>query len=116
MAAPWLENRPSSLGEVVPIEEPKYKLTRSLVGGAPEGTGIYALWEDDELIYIGRANGVGIKAALLRHLDNGYCPCTRRASHYSWELSLRPATREVEVLERFQARHRRLPRCNEEAA
>jgi hypothetical protein len=30
---------------------------------------------------------------------------SRGATHYSWELSLRPATR-----------HRCLPRCNEEAA
>ena len=100
----------------MPIEEPKYKFTRAIVAGAPEGGGIYALWEEDELIYVGRANGIGIRTALLRHLDRGYCPCTVRASHYSWELSLRPAMRELEVLEHFQARYQRLPRCNEEAA
>ena len=100
----------------MPIEEPKYRYTRAMLAGAPDATGIYALWEYDELIYIGRASGMSIKEALLRHVDKGHCPCTERATHYSWELSLRPATREVEVLEAFQARYRRLPRCNEEAA
>ena len=104
----------------MPIEEPKYKFTRAIVAGAPEGSGIYALWDGDELIYIGRANGTEaghtIREALLRHLEKGYCPCTTSASHYSWELSLRPATRELEVLRAFEARYRRLPRCNEDAA
>jgi len=100
----------------MPIDEPKYKFVRSLVAGAPESSGIYALWEDGEMIYVGRANGMTIKEALLRHIEQGHCPCTARATHYSWELSLRPATRELEVLQHFEARHQRLPRCNEEAA
>jgi hypothetical protein len=99
----------------MPIEQPRYKLTRAIVAGAPEGSGIYALWEGDEMVYVGRANGMSIRDALLRHLDKGHCPCTVGATHYTWELSLRPATREVEVLEEFQRRHRRLPRCNDAA-
>jgi len=100
----------------MPIDEPKYKFVRSLVAGAPESSGIYALWEDGEMIYVGRANGMTIKEALLRHIEQGHCPCTTRATHYSWELSLRPATREFELLQAFEACHQRLPRCNEEAA
>ena len=99
----------------MPIDAPNYKFVRSLVAGAPEGSGIYALWEDGEMIYIGHANGMTIRQALLRHLEKGHCPCTARATHYSWELSLRPATRELEVLRDFEARHQRLPRCNEAA-
>jgi len=98
----------------LPIDQPKYKYTRAMLAGAPEASGIYALWEHDEIIYLGRASG--IREALLRHLEKGYCPCTQRATHYSWELSLRPAARELELLQAFQARHQRLPRCNEDAA
>jgi hypothetical protein len=99
----------------MPIDEPKYKFARSLVAAAPEGSGIYALWEDGEMIYVGRANGTTIRQALLRHLEKGYCPCSTHATHYTWELSLRPATRELELLRDFEARHQRLPRCNEVA-
>jgi hypothetical protein len=94
------------------ITNPKYRLTRVMVDGAPEEAGVYALWESDELIYVGRASGTTtIRARLLEHLES-QAPCTMRASHYSWELSLRPALRENEVLGDYQARHGRAPKCN----
>jgi hypothetical protein len=39
-------------------------------------------------------------------------PCTRRASHYSWEISATPAAREAELLSEFLTANTRLPRCN----
>lgn len=99
------------------IRNPKYQLTRVLVQGAPSEPGVYALWEEDELIYLGRATPAAtIRARLIEHLERRLCPCTERATHYSWELSLRPAAREVEVLQEFMAQFGRMPRCNEEAA
>lgn len=98
------------------IEAPKYRLTRSMAAGAPEEPGVYGLWKDDELIFLGRATQAStIRACLVEHLA-GACPCTRQATHYTWELSLQPAAREAEVLREFQARFGRLPRCNGEAA
>lgn len=96
----------------MPIEGPLYKFVRAMVADAPEGGGIYALWDSGELIYLGRAIGMTLRQALLRHLEKGHCPCTERATHYSWELSLRAQTRELEVLQQFEARHERRPRCN----
>jgi hypothetical protein len=101
----------------MPVKKPKYKLTRAMVDAAPSQQGLYALWEDDELIYVGRALASGtIRECLSEHLDRRLGPCTEKATHYSWELSLRPATREVEILEEFLARFGRMPRCNEDAA
>lgn len=100
----------------MPIEAPRYRFTRSLASGAPEEAGVYALWNGEELVFVGRASqGATIRACLIDHLD-GSCPCTRSATHYTWELSLQPAAREAEVLGEFQARFGRLPRCNAEAA
>ena len=94
------------------ITNPKYRLTRTMVDGAPEEAGVYALWEYDELIYVGRASVTStIRARLLEHLE-AQLPCTTRATHYSWELSLRPAVRENEILKEYLARHGRVPRCN----
>ena len=99
------------------LRNPKYKLTRVLVQGAPSEPGVYALWEEDELIYLGRATPAAtIRSRLVEHLERRLCPCTERATHYSWELSLRPATREAEFLQEFMAEFGRMPRCNEEAA
>jgi hypothetical protein len=98
----------------VPISDPLYRFTNVIVQGAPNNAGLYALWQDGDLIYVGRA--VSIRERLLEHLQGRGCPCAEQATHYSWELALRPATREVELLETFKQRHGRLPRCNEDAA
>ena len=98
----------------MPISDPHFRFTSAIGHGAPDNAGLYALWQDGVMIYIGRA--ASIRARLVEHLQRRVCPCTEQATHYSWELSLRPATREVEVLEQFKQRHGRLPRCNEEAA
>jgi hypothetical protein len=97
----------------MPIKKPKYKLSRAMVEAAPYEQGLYALWEDEELIYVGRGS---IRERLSQHLERRLCSCAEKASHYSWELSLRPARREVEILEECLARFGRMPRCNEDAA
>ena len=100
----------------MPIHGPKYRLTRSMAAGSPEEPGVYALWRDDELIFLGRASqGATIRARITEQLD-APCSCTRGATHYSWELALQPAAREAEVLREFQVRFGRLPRCNDKAA
>jgi excinuclease UvrABC nuclease subunit len=98
----------------VPIQDPLYRFTPVIVHGAPENAGLYALWQDGEMIYVGRADS--IRERLLDHLQGKLSTCTRGATHYSWELSLRPVNREAEVLDAFRKRHGRLPRCNEQAA
>lgn len=100
----------------MPIRNPKYRLIRAMVEGAPEEAGIFALWEDDELIYLGRASpGATIRQRLEEHLERR-CECTSSASHYSWELSLRPEARELELLREFSAQFGRMPKCNAQAA
>jgi len=97
----------------MPIASPRYALTRTMVAGAPDDPGVYALWENDELIYYGHARGEGatIQSCLQRHLDGGN-GCTVAATHYGWEISANPPLREAELLREFQRAHKRLPRCN----
>ena len=95
----------------MPIEDPRYHFTAVIAYGAPSNSGVYALWQDRELIYIGRA--ASIRQLLIDHLEKRDI---REATHYSWELSLRPLEREAELLEQFRKRHGHLPRCNAEAA
>ena len=97
----------------MPIHEPLYRFTAAIVEGAPENAGVYALWQEAEMIYLGHA--ASIKAALLGHLQRDPPDCTGGATHYSWELSLQPAVREADLLEAFRKRHGRLPRCNKAA-
>jgi hypothetical protein len=93
----------------------RYRFTRTMIEGAPADPGVYALWQDDELIYYGRASGtsVSIQRALLERLIGRAGPCTQGATHYGWEISLDPATREADLLAEYKLAFKRLPRCNQ---
>lgn len=97
----------------MPIASPRYALTAPMVAGAPPDPGVFALWESDELIYYGRADGRGvtIQSRLREHLEAGDA-CTRRATHYGWEIAANPRAREAELLSEYRHSHGRLPRCN----
>jgi hypothetical protein len=99
----------------MPFGGGRYRFTRSMVEGAPADPGVYALWENDELIYYGRASGntMSIQLALLEHLAGRAGPCTEGATHYGWEISLDPVAREAELLAEYKAAFKRLPRCNQ---
>jgi hypothetical protein len=93
----------------------RYRFTRSMVEGAPADPGVYALWENEELIYYGRASGnvISIQLALMDHLSGRAGVCTKHATHYGWEISLDPVAREAELLGEYMASFKRLPRCNQ---
>ena len=84
--------------------EQRYRFTRTVLQGAPEAAGVYALWEGDEVVYYGRAGT--IRACLLEHLER------TRATHYSWEVCADPALREAELLRKHEQLHGRPPRDN----
>jgi len=86
----------------------RYKLHRIVLAGAPNEPGVYALWQDDELIYYGRAfGGATIRSRLMEHYEKQI-----GATHYSWEISREPASRERELLLQYQETFGRLPRLN----
>jgi hypothetical protein len=97
----------------MPIRTKKYRFMLSLVEYAPEEAGVYALWQGEEMIYVGRADkGQGIQRCLMEHLRGGRGPCTAKATHYTWEICLLPTVREAEILRDFREAHQREPRCN----
>ena len=101
----------------VPIASPRYAFTATMIAGAPPDPGVFALWENEELIYYGRAlgNGATIQSRLREHLETSVHG-TAGATHYGWEIAANPRVREVELLREFERSHGRLPRCNSQAA
>ena len=91
-----------------------FPFTAALIAAAPEQAGVYTLWQDGEAIYIGRALGgaTTVRSRLVDHFSGREGDCTRRTTHYSWEIARDPAAREVELLREHQARFARAPRCN----
>lgn len=104
VAARWLRGTP----------EPsrRYRFNRVVLAGAPNEPGVYALWKGDELIYYGRAQGIAtLRSRLLEHFNERV-----DATHYSWEISREPASRERELLREYLEMFGRLPRLNDSAA
>lgn len=101
----------------MPLPRQSFPFTAKLIAGAPEEAGVFLLWHGGEIVYIGRADGRGatIRSCLVEHFSGARGPCTRRAEDYSWEISLHPALRELELLEEYRKLFSRLPRCNSAA-
>jgi hypothetical protein len=85
-----------------------------MLDGAPDERGVYALWENEEVIYYGRscARSLSIQHALREHSSGQAGACTGAATHYSWEICSEPVEREAELLVEYEAQFKRLPRCN----
>lgn len=100
----------------------RYRFTRTVIAGAPDDAGIYALWDGDELIYYGRAGGNGagdgatIRSRLMDHYQGRVDAQTKRATHYGWELSKDPVAREAELLREHARQFGKLPRLNTQQA
>jgi hypothetical protein len=71
-----------------------------LVEDAPDSKGVYALWLNDEIIYLGHAAGAGITIrSSLKQLLAERASASTRPTHYSWELCTNPAERERQLIE-----------------
>lgn len=90
--------------------KPRYPFTARMVADAPAVPGVFALWENGEMIYIGRAMR-DLREVLFEHLHGGN-GCTKYSTHYAWRLSLNPARAEQELLNEYLERHGGVPRCN----
>jgi hypothetical protein len=105
----WLENAggPSR----------RYRFTRIVISGAPDDAGVYTLWDGEELVYYGRAEGKGEGATTIRsRLLEHYYDSSQKPTHYSWELCADPAARELELLAEHERAFGRPPRGNAQAA
>lgn len=93
----------------------KYPFTEKNIAASPDKAGVYALYDDNETIYIGRAVGgsTTIRTRLASHKAGHDGRCTQGASHYKREVTANAAAREVELLKEYKRLNGRLPRCND---
>lgn len=92
-----------------------YPFTKALVDDAPDTHGVYKLFDDVELIYIGAASGSGvtIRSRLQRHYAGAEGNCTKQATWYDWTITPYPLLLEEDLLRNYKATFGRLPRCNQ---
>lgn len=89
------------------MRSPKWLVLAALVYAAPNTPGVIELWEDDELIFVHGTAGT-LREALVHELLETGLPAT----HFSWEITYSPASRERELLAEYEAEHHRPPRLN----
>jgi hypothetical protein len=89
--------------------------TRESIAEAPEAPGVYALFENEGVIFYGSAFGgtITIRSCLGEHLLGSRGAASRSATHCAWEISLNPAARERALIDEHRAQHGRLPCGNE---
>ena len=90
------------------IRSQKWLILAALVSNAPDTPGVYELWEDDELVYVGATHG----GTLRQELVHGLLEATVSATHFSWEINFAPAERERELLAEYEAQHHHPPKLN----
>ena len=91
----------------------RYSFTQENVDESLTGSGVYALYDGDITIYIGRGDGEnGIRARLQAHKRGDEGSCTKNASHYRRETCTNPIIREGALLSEYLQINDRLPLCN----
>jgi hypothetical protein len=90
------------------IRGPKWLIIAALVTMAPDTPGVFELWDDEELVFVGSSRNSTLRTQLIHELLEGRC----EATHFSWEITFDPAARERELLDEFEEQHHRRPRLN----
>src|SRR4029453_9482609 len=96
------------------IEIRSFAFTEALISAAPNTTGVYALWQNGGVIYLGKASAgsATIRKALGEQFEgrkwNGL-----GVTRCSWEGVEDADKRHSELLHEFEAAHRCLPLWND---
>ena len=92
------------------IRSPKWLVLAALVVAAPEAPGVFELWDDDELMYVGATGGE--RPSLRKELVHELLERSSMATHFSWEITFEPARRSRELLAEYLLAHPHPPRLN----
>jgi hypothetical protein len=92
-----------------------YSFTAENIKVSPNEKGVYALYEDGQLIYYGRAQGgsVTIRSRLQSHFLGNEGACTKRANTYARRVVDDPVEAEKFLLREYLDLYGTLPRCND---
>jgi hypothetical protein len=96
----------------MPVASLRWQFSRDLVRETPDEQGVFTLWDAEECVFIGHTPwNTSLRDRLRTPLalqEQGAI----RATHFTWETTSTPKTREGDLLEACLARSGRLPRYN----
>ncbi len=77
-------------------------------------SGVYALYDGSETIYVGKGEGAeGIKGRLKSHKAGYEGHCFAQATYFNYEICPNPPLREAALLREHTVIWEKLPRCND---
>jgi excinuclease UvrABC nuclease subunit len=82
----------------------------------PERAGVYKLFQNGTLIYIGRSSGGSntIKSRINSHYSGRSGPCKAKMTSYKYDTTVADVTTERKLLEEYKRNHGgKLPPCND---
>jgi hypothetical protein len=89
-----------------------FSFTPEHVRKTPDLQGVFSLWDANECVYVGHTPAnLSLRDCLRQHLalrDEGVID----ASHFAWETTSTPKTREADLLALCLQKHGKLPRYN----
>ena len=91
----------------------RLRFVEQYVQDIPEVPGIFCLWDNQHLVYVGRTAPRSNLRAELQHALTMAMVDDMCASHFSYEVTNLPKTRAAEELREYFARWGSLPRYNE---
>ncbi len=97
------------------LGEKLFSATHANLESLPEQSGVFTLYEEGQMIFIGRADGSGhtLRSVVLDHKEGRIGPCTQRFDHYTREATTNVALRYRELLQRHARKYHRFPKCND---
>jgi len=97
------------------LGEKLFPATHANLESLPEQSGVFTLYEEGQMIFIGRADGSGhtIRSVVLDHKEGRIGACTQQFDHYTREVTLNVALRYRELLRRHARKYHRFPKCND---
>jgi hypothetical protein len=97
------------------LGEKMFSATHANLESLPEQSGVFTLYEEGQMIFIGRADGSGhtIRSVVLDHKEGRVGSCTQRFDHYTRETTTNVALRYRELLQRHARKYHRFPKCND---
>lgn len=92
------------------LASPKYSFREAVIRGAPEDSGLYALYRDNEIQCIGIAVGENtIRSRLLEHF-HGDKATSIGITHYQWEIAKEPLLKRDEYVRKLAQKY---PHCED---
>ena len=91
----------------------RLRFSEHYVQAVPEAPGIFCLWDNRHLVYVGRTAPRSNLRAELHHALTVAMAADLCATHFTYEVTNAPKTRAVEELREHFERWGALPRYNE---